>query len=186
MNISSSYCLRVSIGSPSVRRAGSPSETLFPKRPFGQGQENPWFHQAPRTKPKHGESFYFSSKSRQRPALPQNRLGTIPRGFGVFLGGGGNMTLENWSGHEKIDVAGSDRRDHRRRRAGCAPPRRRRPKSSATVPATAGTPTSITTTPPRAGIVVHDDNWRWRGRDHYRWREHEGRGYWRNGIWLNF
>ena len=39
---------------------------------------------------------------------------------------------------------------------------------------------------PRFGVVVHDDNWRWRNRDHYRWREHEGRGYWRNGIWLKF
>jgi hypothetical protein len=35
-------------------------------------------------------------------------------------------------------------------------------------------------------VVIHDDNWRWRDRDHYRWREHEGRGYWRNGIWLSF
>jgi hypothetical protein len=39
---------------------------------------------------------------------------------------------------------------------------------------------------PEFGVVVHPDNWRWRGRDHYRWREHEGRGYWRNGIWLSF
>ncbi len=40
---------------------------------------------------------------------------------------------------------------------------------------------------PRFGVVVHDDNWRCRDRDrHYRWREHDGRGYWRNGIWLRF
>ncbi len=43
---------------------------------------------------------------------------------------------------------------------------------------------------PHFGVVVHDDNWRWRDRDHdrrhYRWREHDGRGYWRNGIWLSF
>jgi len=40
---------------------------------------------------------------------------------------------------------------------------------------------------PHFGVVVHDDNWRWRDRDrHYRWREHSGRGYWRNGIWLTF
>ena len=40
---------------------------------------------------------------------------------------------------------------------------------------------------PRFGVVIHDDNWRWRDRDrHYRWREHDGRGYWRNGIWLSF
>lgn len=41
---------------------------------------------------------------------------------------------------------------------------------------------------PSFGVVIHDDNWRWRDRDdrRYRWREHEGRGYWRNGIWLSF
>ena len=42
---------------------------------------------------------------------------------------------------------------------------------------------------PSFGITVHDDNWRWRDRDHarYRWREHEGRGYWgRNGVWITF
>jgi hypothetical protein len=39
---------------------------------------------------------------------------------------------------------------------------------------------------PHWGIRVHEDNWRWRGR-HYRWREHEGRGYWgRNGVWITF
>ena len=37
---------------------------------------------------------------------------------------------------------------------------------------------------PRFGVVVHDDNWRWRDRDRYRWREHPGRGYWRNGLWI--
>ena len=35
------------------------------------------------------------------------------------------------------------------------------------------------------GIVVHRDNWHWRGH-HYRWHEHEGRGYWRNGLWITF
>ena len=39
---------------------------------------------------------------------------------------------------------------------------------------------------PSFGVVVHPDDWRWGDRDHYRWREHEGRGYWRNGIWLTF
>jgi hypothetical protein len=40
---------------------------------------------------------------------------------------------------------------------------------------------------PHFGVTVHDDNWRWRNRDrHHRWREHEGRGYCRNGIWLSF
>jgi len=39
---------------------------------------------------------------------------------------------------------------------------------------------------PAWGIRIHDDNWRWHGR-HYRWREHEGRGYWgRNHVWITF
>jgi hypothetical protein len=42
------------------------------------------------------------------------------------------------------------------------------------------------TYPTGFGVVVHDDNWRWRHRDHYRWHEHDGRGYWRNGIWVTF
>lgn len=39
---------------------------------------------------------------------------------------------------------------------------------------------------PAWGVVIHPDNWRWRTRDRYQWREHEGRGYWRNGIWIQF
>jgi len=41
---------------------------------------------------------------------------------------------------------------------------------------------------PAFGITVHPDNWAWRERDarRYRWREHEGRGYWRNGLWVTF
>ncbi len=41
---------------------------------------------------------------------------------------------------------------------------------------------------PDFGIVVHPDNWKWREGDHdkYRWREHEGRGYWRQGVWIGF
>jgi len=38
---------------------------------------------------------------------------------------------------------------------------------------------------PHWGIRIHDDGWRWRGA-HYRWREHDGRGYWRNGVWITF
>jgi hypothetical protein len=38
---------------------------------------------------------------------------------------------------------------------------------------------------PEFRLHVHPNNWRWGDRDHYRWREHEGRGYWRNGIWLD-
>jgi hypothetical protein len=36
------------------------------------------------------------------------------------------------------------------------------------------------------GIVVHPDNWRWGPREHYTWHEHEGRGYWRHGVWVVF
>ena len=41
---------------------------------------------------------------------------------------------------------------------------------------------------PEFGVRVYPDNWRWADGDarRYRWREHEGRGYWRNGIWIEF
>jgi hypothetical protein len=40
--------------------------------------------------------------------------------------------------------------------------------------------------PPAYGLVVHPDNWRWGPRERYVWREHPGRGYWRNGVWIAF
>ena len=39
---------------------------------------------------------------------------------------------------------------------------------------------------PGFGVVIHDDNWKWGTGDHFRWREHAGRGYWRNGLWVTF
>jgi hypothetical protein len=39
---------------------------------------------------------------------------------------------------------------------------------------------------PAFGLSVHPDNWRWGDRDHYRWHEHEGRGYWKGGVWVTF
>ena len=39
---------------------------------------------------------------------------------------------------------------------------------------------------PEYGVVVHPDNWRWGPGDHYMWREHAGRGYWRGGTWVTF
>ena len=39
---------------------------------------------------------------------------------------------------------------------------------------------------PAYGIVVHPNNWRWGTTEHYTWREHAGRGYWRNGAWIRF
>jgi hypothetical protein len=42
--------------------------------------------------------------------------------------------------------------------------------------------------PPAASVVVHDDNWKWEDHDHdkYRWHEHDGRGYWRDSVWVTF
>jgi hypothetical protein len=39
---------------------------------------------------------------------------------------------------------------------------------------------------PEFGLTVHPDNWRWRDGEHFAWREHEGRGYWRGGQWRQF
>jgi hypothetical protein len=37
--------------------------------------------------------------------------------------------------------------------------------------------------PPTARVVVHADDWKWDRHDHYRWHEHEGRGYWHGSRW---
>jgi hypothetical protein len=39
---------------------------------------------------------------------------------------------------------------------------------------------------PEFGVVVHPNNWRWGARERFVWREHPGRGYWRNGVWVSF
>ena len=39
---------------------------------------------------------------------------------------------------------------------------------------------------PAFGVVVHPDNWTWGTSDHYVWKEHTGRGYWRSGVWVTF
>lgn len=39
---------------------------------------------------------------------------------------------------------------------------------------------------PAYGVVVHPDGWKWGAGEHYVWREHRGRGYWRNGVWVGF
>ena len=39
---------------------------------------------------------------------------------------------------------------------------------------------------PEFGLVIHPDGWRWRAHERFVWREHEGRGYWRNGVWITF
>jgi hypothetical protein len=38
--------------------------------------------------------------------------------------------------------------------------------------------------PPSAHIIVHPDNWRWGRHEHFRWREHAGRGYWQGRRWI--
>ena len=37
--------------------------------------------------------------------------------------------------------------------------------------------------PPEAKVIVHEDNWKWGPSEHYTFREHEGRGYWRGDSW---
>ena len=41
---------------------------------------------------------------------------------------------------------------------------------------------------PEFGLHVYSDDWRWADADHdrYRWREHDGRGYWNKGLWIEF
>jgi hypothetical protein len=41
---------------------------------------------------------------------------------------------------------------------------------------------------PEFKITIYPDDWRWDERDFrkYRWREHEGRGYWRDDVWVDF
>ena len=39
---------------------------------------------------------------------------------------------------------------------------------------------------PEFGLVIHPDGWRWRAHERFVWREHEGRGYWRGGVWVGF
>lgn len=40
--------------------------------------------------------------------------------------------------------------------------------------------------PAEAHVIVHPDTWRWGPHAHFAWREHEGRGYWRSGAWVDF
>jgi hypothetical protein len=38
---------------------------------------------------------------------------------------------------------------------------------------------------PELGLRIYGDNWRWKRGERYRWREHRGHGYWRNGVWID-
>jgi hypothetical protein len=41
---------------------------------------------------------------------------------------------------------------------------------------------------PEFHLQVYPDDWRWAEADNgkYHWREHEGPGYWRGGVWIGF
>jgi hypothetical protein len=38
--------------------------------------------------------------------------------------------------------------------------------------------------PPTAHVIVHPDDWRWGPKEHFTFREHEGRGFWRGSRWM--
>jgi hypothetical protein len=38
---------------------------------------------------------------------------------------------------------------------------------------------------PEFGLHVYPDSWKWKDHDHYKWREHSGRGYWKSGVWID-
>jgi hypothetical protein len=40
--------------------------------------------------------------------------------------------------------------------------------------------------PSDARVTMHEENWKWGPSDKYAWREHEGRGYWREDKWITF
>jgi hypothetical protein len=42
------------------------------------------------------------------------------------------------------------------------------------------------TYPPESRVVVHEDNWRWGPQENFSFREHEGRGYWRDDKWTEW
>ena len=39
---------------------------------------------------------------------------------------------------------------------------------------------------PEFSLSVRPDDWAWKEGEKYRWREHEGRGYWRGENWVEF
>jgi len=44
------------------------------------------------------------------------------------------------------------------------------------------------TYPTESRVVIHPDDWVFDTSTgiRYRWREHDGRGYWRGGVWIGF
>jgi hypothetical protein len=39
---------------------------------------------------------------------------------------------------------------------------------------------------PTFGLVVHQNDWKWKEGDKHAWREHDGKGYWKGGSWQTF
>jgi hypothetical protein len=39
--------------------------------------------------------------------------------------------------------------------------------------------------PAELKLRIHPDDWSWKEHENYRWREHAGRGYWREGVWID-
>ena len=39
---------------------------------------------------------------------------------------------------------------------------------------------------PEWGLTIHPDDWKWKEGEHFTWREHKGRGYWKGGNWEEF
>jgi hypothetical protein len=42
------------------------------------------------------------------------------------------------------------------------------------------------TYPPAFALTIHPDDWKWKETDRFKWREHEGRGYWKGDKWTDF
>jgi hypothetical protein len=41
------------------------------------------------------------------------------------------------------------------------------------------------TYPAESKVIIHEDNWKWGPSEKFEFREHEGRGYWRDGAWID-
>jgi hypothetical protein len=39
---------------------------------------------------------------------------------------------------------------------------------------------------PEWRLTIHPNDWKWKEGEHYTWREHKGRGYWKGGEWEAF
>jgi hypothetical protein len=40
--------------------------------------------------------------------------------------------------------------------------------------------------PTESRVIVHPDTWRWGPSERFSWREHTGRGYWRDDRWIEW